>query len=75
MNTRPSIEQKTQQQKKWRDAGTFEHIPENPARFEACRKHLLERKLGEQLGQREAEAGEHIFAFEGVGHAQEAVSF
>ena len=35
--------------------------------------NLLERKFGEELGQREAEAGEHVFAFEGVGHAQEAV--
>jgi len=35
----------------------------------------VERKLGEQLGQREAEAGEHVFAVEGVGQAQEAVGF
>ena len=34
---------------------------------------LLERKFGEQLGQREAETGEHVFAFEGIGRAQEAL--
>ena len=46
------------------------------ARFlglEGSNGNLLERKLGEEFGQREAEAGEHVFAFEGVGHAQEAV--
>ena len=35
----------------------------------------LERKFDEQLGEREAEAGEHVFAVEGVGHTQAAVAF
>ena len=34
-----------------------------------------ERKFGEQLGEREAKAGEHVFAVEGVGHTQAAVGF
>ena len=40
---------------------------------EKPRFRLLERKLGEQFREREAEAGAHILAVEGAGHAQEAV--
>jgi len=38
--------------------------------FKRC---SIERKIGEQLREGEAEAGEHVLAVEGVGRAEEAV--